>query len=91
MPDDLPPGDAGEILEAYWVEGFAIDLFDEPVEAIHLARARFLEAGRGVDAANQLIGLASEYRREAYPLDERRDPRAGARRAGSPAGESGAR
>ena len=37
-----------------------------------MARARFLEAGRGVDAANQLIGLASEYRREAYPLDERR-------------------
>ena len=91
MPDDLPPGDAGEIWEAYWVEGFAIDLFDEPVEAIHMARARFLEAGRGVDAANQLIGLASEYRREAYPLDEPRDPRAGARRAGSPAGESGAR
>ena len=79
MPDDLPPGDAGEILEAYWVEGFAIDLFDEPVEAIHMARARFLEAGRGVDAANQLIGLASEYRREAYPLDERRGTLAQAR------------
>ena len=92
MPDDLPPGEAGEIWEAYWVEGFAIDLSDEPIEAMHMARARFLEAGRGVDAANQLIGLAGEYRREAYPLDERRGILAQARsRAGSPAGESGAR
>ena len=72
VPDDLPPGEAGEIWEAYWVEGFAIDLSDEPIEAMHMARARFLEAGRGVDAANQLIGLAGEYRREAYPLDQRR-------------------
>ena len=72
MPDDLPAGEAGEVFEAYWIEGFAIDLVDEPVEATHKARARFLEAGRGVDAANQLIGLAGVYRREAYPLDERR-------------------
>ena len=71
MPHDLPPGEAGEIWEAYRVEGFAIDLSDEPIEAMHMARALFLEAGE-VDAANQLIGLAGEYRREAYPLDQRR-------------------
>ena len=72
MPDDLPAGEAGEVWEAFWIEGFAIDLIDEPIEAMHMARARFLEAGRAVDAANQLIGLAGEYRREAYPVAERR-------------------
>ena len=46
MPDDLPPGEAGKIPKAYSVEGFAIDLVDEPVAAIHTARARVLEAGR---------------------------------------------
>ena len=47
MPHDLPPGEAGEIWEAYWVEGFAIDLSDEPIEAMHMARARLPRGGRG--------------------------------------------
>ena len=68
MPATLDPAEQGALFEAYGGEAAAIELHGAAEEATGLARDRYLEAGRPLDAARQLDWLASLARREARPI-----------------------
>ena len=71
MPETLDPAEQGALYEAYAGEAAAIELHEAAEEATGLARDRYLEAGRTLDAARQLDWLASLARREARPVHVR--------------------
>ena len=71
MPDDLDPVEQGALYEAYGDEAAAIEFHDVAEKAAYLARDRYLEAGRLVDATRQLGSLAGIARREARPIPAR--------------------
>ena len=71
MPATLEPAEQGALFEAYGDEAAAIELHEAAEEAAGLARDRFLEAGRPLDAARQMAALAGVARREARPIQAR--------------------
>ncbi len=71
MPSTLEPAEQGALFEAYGDEAAAVELHDAAAEAAGLARDRYLEAGRPVDAARQMAALAGVARREARPIRAR--------------------
>ena len=73
MPINLDPAEQGALYEAYAEEAAAIELNDVAEEAARLARDRYREAGRALDAARQLNTLAGMARREARPIQTRMD------------------
>jgi hypothetical protein len=71
MPPNLDPAEQGALFEAYGVEAAASELHQAAQEAAALARDRYVEAGRPIDAARQLNALAGLARREAHPIQAR--------------------
>jgi len=73
MPAELDLAEQGALFEAYSVEAASIERHEICEAAAKSARERFLAAGRPVDAARQLLWLAAVARREARPIDARRE------------------
>jgi len=71
MPATLDPAEQGALFEAYGEEAAAIELNEAAEEAAGLARDRYLDAGRPLDAARQMATLAGVARREARPIQVR--------------------
>jgi DNA-binding CsgD family transcriptional regulator len=71
LPGDLEASDLGDLYRSYSEAALAVD--DVPVvdEAARLARQYYLEAGRSVDAAQALVTLAANARRDVRPRGER--------------------
>ncbi|MGH2444650.1 MAG: helix-turn-helix transcriptional regulator [Candidatus Limnocylindria bacterium] len=71
MPATLDTAEQGALFDAYGQEAAAIELHEAAEEAAGLARDRYLEAGRPLDAARQMAALAVVARREARPIQAR--------------------
>lgn len=72
LPEDMPPGEAGDVWAAYAGAGFSVDDVPAAEEATHQARRLYVEAGRPLEAATTLIDLGSLCRRDVRPRTERR-------------------
>jgi hypothetical protein len=72
MPSDLPIIEQAELYERYSDSAGAIELNDEAASAARKARALYLEGGRPLDAAAQLITLANIVGRAGAPHAEMR-------------------
>jgi DNA-binding CsgD family transcriptional regulator len=70
-PEDLGALERAELYDAYAEAAFAVDNVQVIQEAVGLARDWYLEAGRPVEAASQLVGLAGMARRDVRPPEER--------------------
>lgn len=68
MPKGLDPAEQGALYEAYSDEAGAFEFHEAAEESARIARERFLEAGRPVDAARQWATLVAVARREARPI-----------------------
>ena len=68
MPDGLDPAEQGALYEAYGGEAGAFEFHQAAEESARIARERYLEAGRPVDAARQWATLVAVARREARPI-----------------------
>jgi len=71
MPDALDPAEQGALYEAYGDEAAAFEFHEAAEQSARIARDRYLEAGRPLDAARQLAALAAVARREARPIKVR--------------------
>ena len=71
MPDDLPIGEQAELYEKYSDAAWAIEQNEALVTASTRARELYLEAGRPLDAARQLIGMFSVAFRHGEPTGKR--------------------
>ena len=72
IPDDLPSEDLATLYEGYCEAALAIDNVPLIEETATLARQHYLDAGRPLDAANMLLLLAANARRDVRPAAERR-------------------
>ena len=70
-PDDLAPLELAELYEAYTGAAFAVDNIQAIDDGARKARRFYLEAGRPVEAAGELVALAGMARRDVWPRDER--------------------
>lgn len=68
MPEALDPAEQGALYEAYSDEAGAFEFHQAAEESARIARERYLEAGRPVDAARQWATLVAVARREARPI-----------------------
>ena len=71
IPDGLSADELGDLYAAYGEAAGAVDDVPAGIAAAEAARRHFLEAGRPVDAADQLIGHAIMIRRDVQPMAER--------------------
>jgi DNA-binding CsgD family transcriptional regulator len=71
VPDDLAPLELAELYASYAEAAFAVDDVAVAQETALLTRRYYLEAGRPVDAAAALVGLANMAYREGRPASER--------------------
>ncbi|HET9435330.1 MAG TPA: AAA family ATPase [Candidatus Limnocylindrales bacterium] len=71
MPDDLPPGERGELYEGYSDAAAAVDDNRLAEEMARQAREQYLAAGRPSAAAGLLLSMGAAARREARPIPER--------------------
>lgn len=74
LPAGLSALELARLYDEYSVAAFAIDDMAASVETASLARHYYLEAGRPIEAAEQLVNLASMARRDVRPPEERRQP-----------------
>ena len=72
IPEDLPPLERAELYDAYSEAAFAIDNVGVAEHTARQARDWYLEAGRPIAAATQLVMLANMARRDVRPAEERR-------------------
>jgi len=70
MPATLGLAEQGLLFEAYSEEAAAIERHEATEMAARVARDRYVEAGRSLEAARMLGRLAALSRREAGPIDE---------------------
>lgn len=71
MPDDLPLEDQARIYAEYSGAAAAIEHLDEEREAATLARDRYLQLGRPLEAADMLAGMAISMGRDGGPVADR--------------------
>ena len=69
MPDDLPADQQAQLYDAYSGAASAIERIDQTESATRLARQRYLEAGRPLEAAGGLMGLAIIASKNAEPIE----------------------
>jgi DNA-binding CsgD family transcriptional regulator/tetratricopeptide (TPR) repeat protein len=69
MPIDLPAEQQAELYDEYSGAASAIERIDQSESATRIARQRFLEAGRPLDAAGGLLSLAILTSKNAEPID----------------------
>lgn len=74
LPDGLGALELARLYDEYSVAAFAIDDMPASVETSTLARRYYLEAGRPIEAAEQLVNLAAVARRDVRPQEERTKP-----------------
>jgi len=74
LPDGLGALELARLYDEYSVAAFAIDDMTASVETATQARRYYLEAGRPVEAAEQLVNLAGMARRDVRPTEERLRP-----------------
>ena len=72
MPDDLPVGEQAELYEKYADAAGAIEQNEDMMTASTRARELYLEAGRPVDAARQLLSMFSVAFRLGEPTEKLR-------------------
>jgi DNA-binding CsgD family transcriptional regulator len=72
VPDGLGALELAELYDAYSDAAFAVDNMPVSEETARQARRYFLEAGRLVEAAHQLVNLSGMARRDVQPPEERR-------------------
>ena len=72
MPKDLPVGEQAELYERYAAAAEAIEQNEDLVTAATRARELYLEAGRPLDAAGQLLNLFSVAFRHGEPTQKPR-------------------
>ena len=72
VPDDLPAAEAGALFASYCEAALAID--DVPVieQTAQRARRHYQDAGMALEAADMVIMLAANARRDVRPATERR-------------------
>ena len=73
MPNDLPLGEQAELYASLADAAGAIERNEDCVAAATRARELYLEAGRPLEAAAQLISIATLVTREGAPSEEMRD------------------
>ena len=71
MPDDLPLEEQADLYSAYSSAAAAIERNDESDAALKVARDRYLEVGRPLDAALTLISSAISVGRRGGAIEER--------------------
>jgi DNA-binding CsgD family transcriptional regulator len=71
MPHDLPPDEQADLYSRYSNAAAAIERTDESDAALKVARDRYLQAGRPLDAAATLISSATSAGRRGGPIEER--------------------
>ena len=71
MPDDLPLEEQAELYGRYSNAAAAIERNDESDAALKVARERYLQAGRPLDAAMTLISSTISVGRRGGAIDER--------------------
>ena len=71
IPDGRSADELGDLYAAYGEAAGAVDDVPAGIAAAEAARRHFLEAGRPVDAADQLIGHSIMIRRDVQPMAER--------------------
>ena len=72
MPNDLPVGEQAELYERYAAAAEAIEQNEDLVTAATRARELYLEAGRPLDAAGQLLNMFSVAFRHGEPTEKLR-------------------
>ena len=71
-PDDLPPSEAGALYAGYCEAALAIDNVPVIEETARKARQHYLDAGMALEAADMVIMLAANARRDVRSATERR-------------------
>jgi DNA-binding CsgD family transcriptional regulator len=71
MPDDLPLEEQAQLFAEYSESAAAIERLDEERQATRLARERYLELGRPLEAADLLAGMAVSMGRDGCPVEDR--------------------
>ena len=71
MPADLPLEEQADLYDRYGDAAGAIERLDENEAATKLARQRYLEAGRPIDAASQLITMSVLVGRRGGSVEDR--------------------
>ncbi len=71
VPDDLAPLELAELYEAYTGAAFAVDNIQAIDDGARKARRYYLDAGRPIEAAGELVALSGMARRDVRPGDER--------------------
>jgi DNA-binding CsgD family transcriptional regulator len=74
VPDTLTPLELATLYDEYADAAFAVDNVTVSEQVTRLARRFFLEAGRPIEAARQLVQLAGLARRDVRSQEERRQP-----------------
>ena len=72
MPDDLPVGEQAELYQQYALAAEAVEQNDDLMAASTRARELYLEAGRPIDAAAQLLNLWVVAFRHGEPTESLR-------------------
>jgi DNA-binding CsgD family transcriptional regulator len=72
LPEDLGAEELATLYEGYCEAALAVDNVPVIEETATLARRHYLDAGRPLDAANMLMLLAANARRDVRPAAERR-------------------
>ncbi len=70
MPADLPIAEQAELYEQFADSAGAIERNEDCVAACTRARELYLQAGRALDAAGQLVGMSVVVARQGGPHDE---------------------
>jgi DNA-binding CsgD family transcriptional regulator len=71
MPDDLPLEEQAALFAEYSAAAAAIERLDEERSASRLARDRYLQLGRQLEAADLLAGMAVSMGRDGCPVEDR--------------------
>ncbi|MEA2548318.1 MAG: hypothetical protein QOE42_916 [Chloroflexota bacterium] len=71
MPDDLPPDEQADLYSQYSDAARAIERNDESDAALTIARDRYLQAGRPLDAAATLISSSISIGRRGGSIEQR--------------------
>jgi DNA-binding CsgD family transcriptional regulator/tetratricopeptide (TPR) repeat protein len=72
MPDDLPATEAADLFAGYCEAALAVDNVPVIEDTARRARRYYLDAGMSVEAADMIVLLAANARRDVRPAAERR-------------------